>query len=229
MSRSRSRAARWVRRLLGVVAVAGVLVAVAAGIAVLRDHLVGDEAVLIVDAASADASRDTLPVDAAAVERDSPYGLRIGDIGVDGEIREVGVDDDGFLEVPDETEIGWYKYGSAPGLPGATVLAAHVSWNRSPGPFLRLGDLEPGALVDVTLQDGSIRTYEVIERVMYPKDELPTERIWRTTGDETLVLITCGGDYNPNIRRYQHNIVVYAVPVAVTPAPPGGLGPDAAR
>ena len=39
------------------------------------------------------------------------------------------------------------------------------------------------------------------------------QRIWRTTGDETLVLITCGGDYNPEIRRYRENIVVYAVPV----------------
>ena len=48
---------------------------------------------------------------------------------------------------------------------------------------------------------------------MYDKDELPRERIWRNTGPETLVLITCGGDFNPEIRRYRQNIVVYAVPV----------------
>jgi hypothetical protein len=27
------------------------------------------------------------------------------------------------------------------------------------------------------------------------------------------VLITCGGDFNPEIRRYRQNIVVYAAPV----------------
>jgi hypothetical protein len=49
---------------------------------------------------------------------------------------------------------------------------------------------------------------------MYDKDGLPRDRIWRNTGDETLVLITCGGDFNPDINRYRQNIVVYAVPVA---------------
>lgn len=222
MAARRSRGASWLRRVLGLVAAAGVVVTIGAGIVLARQHIVGDEAVLVVDAASAPVP-PTVPTDAAQIEREAPYSLQIEDLELDREVREVGLEDDGLLEVPDETEIGWYKYGSAPGLPGATVLAAHVSWNRTPGPFLKLGELEPGALVDVTLNDGSMRTYEVVERAMYPKDELPIERIWRTTGDETLVLITCGGDYNPNIRRYRHNIVVYAVPVAMTPAPPPGI------
>jgi sortase (surface protein transpeptidase) len=93
------------------------------------------------------------------------------------------------------------------------VLAAHVSWNRTNGPFARLGIVEPGEQIEVALDDGTVRRYEVTERAVYGKLELPRERIWRTTGDETLVLITCGGDYNPEIRRYRENIVVYAVPV----------------
>jgi hypothetical protein len=59
-----------------------------------------------------------------------------------------------------------------------------------------------------------VRRYEVVERAVYGKLELPGDRLWRTTGPEELVLITCGGDYNPEIRRFQQNIVVYAVPVA---------------
>ena len=115
---------------------------------------------------------------------------------------------------PAPSEIGWYQYGAAPGYAGATVLAAHVSWNGDLGVFHRLGDLDPEARVEITLEDGSRRMYEVIERTMYDKDGLPRERIWRNTGDETLVLITCGGSFNPEIRRYRQNIVVYAVPVA---------------
>lgn len=143
-----------------------------------------------------------------------PVGLTIDDIFIDDPVRPVGLEPDGELEVPGATEIGWYRYGAAPGYPGATVLAAHVTWNGDYGPFLNLGDLDPGDLVQVALEDGSERVYEVIERTMYDKNELPRERIWRTTGDETLVLITCGGDFNPDINRYRQNIVVYAVPVA---------------
>lgn len=143
-----------------------------------------------------------------------PTAVVIEDLDLLGPVRSVGLRSDGALEVPGASEIGWYRYGAAPGYEGATVLAAHVSWNGEIGVFHRLGDLDPGARIDVTLEDGSQRTYEVVERTMYDKDALPRERIWRNTGDETLVLITCGGDFNPEITRYRQNIVVYAVPVA---------------
>jgi LPXTG-site transpeptidase (sortase) family protein len=142
-----------------------------------------------------------------------PVGLRIDRIFVDDPVVAVGLEDDGELEVPGADEIGWYQYGAAPGHPGATVLAAHVTWNGEYGPFLNLGELEPGDQVTVDLEDGTERHYEVVERTMYAKDGLPRERIWRNSGDETLVLITCGGDFNPDIHRYRQNIVVYAVPV----------------
>jgi LPXTG-site transpeptidase (sortase) family protein len=146
--------------------------------------------------------------------RPRPVGLQMQSIDVARfPVRAVGLEPDGQMEIPDETEIGWYQYGATAGQPGATVLAAHVSWNRTNGPFAQLGRVEPGEQIEVTLDDGSVRRYEVTERAVYGKLELPRERLWRTTGDETLVLITCGGDYNPEIRRYRENIVVYAVPV----------------
>jgi hypothetical protein len=146
--------------------------------------------------------------------RPRPVGLQMQSIDVARfPVRAVGLEPDGQMEIPDETEIGWYQYGATAGQPGATVLAAHVSWNRTTGPFAQLGRVEPGEQIEVALDDGSVRRYEVTERAVYGKLELPRERLWRTTGDETLVLITCGGDYNPDIRRYRENIVVYAVPV----------------
>lgn len=192
---------------------AGFVVFVVAGTMVTRNYLNGDGVVLVVDNATGE-TPTTIPTDAASVERSSPSAIRIGDLELDTTIRPVGIEDDGELEVPDETEVGWYRYGSSPGRAGATVLAAHVTWNDTVGPFHRLGSLDPGARIEVRLEDDTVRTYEVIERTMYDKDSLPRERIWRTTGDETLVLITCGGSFNPDIRRYRQNIVVYAVPVA---------------
>jgi hypothetical protein len=192
-----------------------VVTALVAGVLAVRGVLFAPEPVLEVDTVVA-ATPGTVPTDARTAEREAPRAVTIDDIDLWGPVESVGIDESGELEVPDEKHIGWYEYGSAPGLPGATVLAAHVTWNRTIGPFFRLGDLEPGARIDVRLQDGGLRVYEVTERTMYAKDELPGDRIWRTTGDETLVLITCGGSYNADIRRYRHNIVVYAVPVDAT-------------
>lgn len=201
------------RRALNILVLVGVVVALGAAALAVRQYLYAPDVELDIESALGAHPESTLPIDAATVDRESPLAITIDDIELWGPIGEVGIEDDGELEVPDETTVGWYKYGSAPGLPGATVLAAHVTWNRKVGPFHKLGQLEPGAEIDVALQDGTERTYQVVERTIYPKDELPRERIWTTTGDEMLVLITCGGSYNSNIRRYRDNIVVYAVPI----------------
>ena len=92
-------------------------------------------------------------------------------------MRAVGLEDNGELEIPDETEIGWYELGASPGEAGATVLAAHVTWNDTVGPFYRLGDLEPGAEIRIRLSDDSVRVYEVVERTMYREG-----RVARTGG-----------------------------------------------
>jgi len=205
------------RKFFGFLTFVGFVVFAVAGVMVLRNVINGDGVVLVVSNASGE-TPNTIPLDALDVERRSPRALQIGDLRLESPVRSVGLEEDGQLEVPDETEVGWYEYGSAPGLPGSTVLAGHVSWNRTVGPFHQLGNLEPGAQVDVIADDGTTRVYQVVERAVYDKDELPTDRIWRTTGDETLVLITCGGSYNPDIRRYRQNIVVYAVPISELPA-----------
>ncbi len=164
-----------------------------------------------------------------AGERVLPTAITIGELELWAPVRAVGLDDGGELEVPDETEVGWYELGASPGETGATVLAAHVTWNDTVGPFHKLGKLEPGAEIRVGASDGSIRIYEVVERAMYRKNALPNWRIFRQTGPESLVLITCGGSFNPSIRRYRDNIVVYAVPVGSEPAPLAGSASPGAR
>lgn len=214
------------RTLLGLTTMLGVVVAATAGVLALRERVLGDDVVLSVDTARDPSPPEPHLTDAADMQRRPPLTLRIESVGVDDEIRPVGIEDDGEMEVPDEDEIGWWEFGSAPGLPGATVLAAHVSWNGALGPFHRLGDAELGDRVEITSGDGSVRVYQVIERTMYVKDGLPADRIWTTTGDEMLVLITCGGQFNPSIHRYRHNIVVYAVPVDSLPSDDRGSAAD---
>jgi hypothetical protein len=154
----------------------------------------------------------------AADQPPAPAELLIDDISLWAPVVPVGFEPDGQLEIPDETEVGWYRFGSRPGQPGTTVLAAHVSWNDAFGPFFNLARIDPGAVIELTLADGSARAYQVIERAQYGKSELPPERIWTRDGPETLVLITCGGEFNRRIRRYTDNIVIYAAPVVAPPA-----------
>ena len=138
-----------------------------------------------------------------------PAALVIDDLGISKEVLPVGLNDDGSMEVPDVSDIGWYLHGATPGHPGATVLVAHVWWHKTAGPFHRLGTLEPGARIEVDREDDTVHEYVVVERTMYDKDSLPAD-LWRKTGPETLVLITCGGEFDNSTRRYKQNIVVYA-------------------
>jgi hypothetical protein len=138
--------------------------------------------------------------------------LTINDLDISQEVQPVGLQDDGWMEIPEVTEIGWYRHGAAPGQPGSTVLVAHVWWGDTPGPFYRLGALEPGALIEVGGEDGAVHSYVVVERAMYDKDSLP-DRLWLKSGPETLALITCGGEFDRATRRYKENIVIYAVPI----------------
>ena len=148
-----------------------------------------------------------------------PTGLWIEDLGRSDVVRPVGLEDNGEMEIPNVYEVGWYFHGAVPGRPGATVLVAHVWWNGTRGPFHRLGALDLGAQIEVRVDDGAIHVYEVVERTMYDKDSLPSH-LWRNSGPETLVLITCGGEFDSETRRYEQNIVVYALPAGeVSEAP----------
>jgi hypothetical protein len=143
-----------------------------------------------------------------------PVDIRIDAIGVNTDpIIPVGLDEKGDLDVPGADEVGWYQFGQTADQPGATVLAAHVNWKGKLGVFSQLGNLEPGSEIFVTLSDGTQRKYVAWERTLIDKTSLPYDRIWTREGEEVLVLITCGGEFNPEIRRYKQNIVVFAVPV----------------
>lgn len=145
-----------------------------------------------------------------------PIGLRIDALGVSAPIGAYGVDEQtGQMAVPNNvTEVGWYRHGPKPGEPGSAVLAAHVDMaGLGRGVFFELDSLEKGELITVTYADGSRADFRVIARTLYLKDELPLDAIFSRQGPSVLTLITCGGDFNRSIGRYDSNVVVYAIPV----------------
>ena len=146
----------------------------------------------------------------------TPIGLEIERLGVKAQIGSYGIDQrTGQMDVPNNVrEVGWYQHGPAPGEPGSSVLAAHVDLkSQGPGVFFELRTLDPGDLITVTFDDGSVQRFQVKARNTYLKDELPLDVVFSRGGAPVLTLITCGGGFSPSVESYDSNVVVYAVPL----------------
>ena len=148
-----------------------------------------------------------------------PVRIRVPDAGVDAPVVDSGVDVRGGMAVPhDIRTVGWYEFGAGPGASaGSAVLAGHVDDRvQGFGAFHRLGDLSVGRPVQVELADGSTVGYRVstVERVA--KAALPVDRLFARDGAPRLVLVTCGGVFDPAAGGYTDNVVVTAEPEAGT-------------
>ncbi|WBB82046.1 class F sortase [Micromonospora sp. WMMD882] len=145
-----------------------------------------------------------------------PVRLRIPAIDVTATVDPVGVDagTGEFAVPPSVDEVGWYRYG--PGLEagrGSIVVAGHVdSATQGRGAFHRLRELDRGDTVTLTGRDGTDRAYRVVAREEYDKTRIPLERYFARDGEVRLTLITCGGPFDAEARRYRDNVVVTAVP-----------------
>ena len=148
-----------------------------------------------------------------------PVGLRIERLDVDAPVDPYGIAPDGQMAVPHNvTDVAWYEPGPGPGEEGSAVLAAHVALGKQGrGVFYDLKLLEPGDLVYVARADGTESAFQVEEKTVYLKSDLPLESIFSREGPPVLTLITCGGALNSETRRFDSNVVVYAVPL--DPAP----------
>jgi sortase (surface protein transpeptidase) len=148
----------------------------------------------------------------ATPARWAPTRLTIPDIEVDSRVVGVALTDTGEMEAPaDYEEIGWYRLGAKPGEPGRAVLAGHVDSRTGPAVFYRLRELQPGAIVEVSLGPGvESLQYVVREIARYPENDAPLERIFGPADVSELILITCTGDFDFSRDAYPDRLVVYA-------------------
>jgi hypothetical protein len=140
-----------------------------------------------------------------------PLRLQVPSIGVDTELMELGLQQDGTMEVPPDGEIaGWYTEAPTPGELGPAVIAAHVDWNGEPGVFYELDELAPGDEVSVARQDDTTAIFVVTKVEQHPKDEFPTDAVYGDIDHAGLRLITCGGDFDERAGSYEDNVIAYA-------------------
>lgn len=136
-----------------------------------------------------------------------PTQILIPAIGVNSYVVEVGVNARGEMDVPDGNtlNVGWYKYGTAPGEIGSAVMDAHVY-----AAFKKLKNAQIGNRIYVVNGRGEIREFKIVSSKVYPRAQVPMETIFTDASGAYLNLITCEGRYSAKDATYTHRRVVYA-------------------
>lgn len=149
------------------------------------------------------------------VDRPEPERVVAKSVGLDLDVVPTGVARNGQMALPDKpTQLGWYRFGAAPGdRRGAVVVAGHVDSDRyGAGPLTRMAGLKRGDRVELRDADGGTTTYEVTKVQRISKSDFSPDDVFDRSGPAVLRLITCGGAYDPERGGYQDNLVVTAVP-----------------
>lgn len=136
--------------------------------------------------------------------------------GAGAPVTSSGLHPDGALVIPDDPAVvGWWNGGALAGDAfGSVVIAGHVDSARyGLGVMAQLRTLKPGQVVE--LRSGARRlSYRVTSRTSLPQAELAARTdAFRQDTPPRLVLITCGGAFDPVRHRYQDNLVIYALPI----------------
>ncbi|MDN4478003.1 class F sortase [Demequina lignilytica] len=162
-----------------------------------------------------------IPVASAAAEdlavAPTPSGLRVPRLEIDMAVLGVGLDADGGMELRESAaEAGWFRAGGNPGgglREGQNaVIAAHVDDGViGRGPFASLREARPGDRVEVELTDGSVVVYQVDRVQQTSKREVDFSVVFGAA-EGALVLVTCGGRWDADVRHYEDNVLVWAFP-----------------
>jgi hypothetical protein len=161
-----------------------------------------------------DVPRQSADLTAQPAAASAPVRVQVDTLGIDMPIEGVGLDGDAMALPANPAVAAWYQYGPAPASPaGSTVIAAHVdSLAYSLGPFARLADAPAGTLVAISTADGGTHRYTIESRTIVEKQAVPWAVVFDRTGPPRLTLVTCGGEFDYQARRYLSNVIVTAVP-----------------
>jgi len=155
--------------------------------------------------------RPTTQAPPLPMDRSKPEKVRIPALGVSSALMELGLLDDGTLEVPPGPfPAGWYTGAPTPGEIGPAIITGHVRWNAVEGVFAGLETLGPDDRIIVARRDGTKAVFEVSKVVEYEKSRFRTRAVYGNIDHAGLRLITCGG-LNRLTGDFEDNIVVFAV------------------
>ena len=148
-----------------------------------------------------------------ASAKDVPVRLSIPSINVDTNIQDVGIGKTGNMAVPSNyTDVGWYRYGTLPGVVGSAVIDGHVDNGFGlDAVFKHISDLKPGDDIYLQAQSGEELHFVVEDVETYAAADVPLQELFTRADKARLNLITCAGQWEPDQDAYDHRTVVYAV------------------
>jgi len=144
------------------------------------------------------------------IENTPETHLKISKIGVNAVIENMGVTPDGAMAVPNNnTDVGWYSFGTRPGEIGSAVIGAHNLFNSKPGVFALLSELKKGDVLSVTDTDGTSIYFIVRDIRTYNALDTDTGIFESVDGGIHLNLITCSGAWDPKTKSHTKRLVIF--------------------
>lgn len=145
----------------------------------------------------------------------NPVLLIVPSVDLKAPIIPISVDSHGVLTPPaDVRAVGWWRGSAKAGsATGQTLITGHTVHNGG-GVMNRLGDLHPGAVVEVKTKLGIVE-YRATKIFVYTKAELAkhvNDLFGQGRAQNRLVLVTCTGWTGT---EYTSNIIVFADPLGV--------------
>ncbi|GEL99305.1 class F sortase [Cellulomonas terrae] len=151
------------------------------------------------------------PVLPAVLAASVPVRLEIPTLAVDSALMELGLQDDGSLEVPPGAfPAGWFSGAPTPGERGPAIIVGHIDWVTGPGVFFRLAELAVGDEILVGRTDGSVVVFRTTGVTRYPKDAFPTDLVYGDLDHAGLRLVSCGGEFDAATGHYEDNVIAFA-------------------
>jgi hypothetical protein len=140
-----------------------------------------------------------------------PASIHIEKATVDAQVEVIGIVNGAMQDPTGPWVVSWYKETAKLGEIGNAVLAGHVDyWDVGPCVFQHLSLLAKDDQIQVTGDDKQVYTYAVDYQKLYQADNAPIQDIIGTTKNESLTLITCGGEFDYATGHYLYRTVVRA-------------------
>jgi LPXTG-site transpeptidase (sortase) family protein len=154
--------------------------------------------------------------------------LVIPKLGVNATLSYKKVGPDGAMPDPNgPDDVAYYDFSNFPGLGGApgkggnAVFSGHVDYGRGPckngtvpppctAVFWDLKDLRMGDEIEVHV-GGTVHRYRVTGNQPVNAATADWNKLVGSTAQESITMITCGGDFDRNTREYNNRQVVTAV------------------
>jgi LPXTG-site transpeptidase (sortase) family protein len=136
-------------------------------------------------------------------EMAAPARMVIEKMEVDAPVITLALDANRLPQVPDGPDtVAWYDFSAKPGQGSNAVFSGHVDWTVNGQPvtavFWRLGELEEGDAVRLTLEDGGELLYRVTNSATISYDDPEGVKVMDKTPNDVITLISCGGTWVPD-------------------------------